>query len=454
MQNSRAADVVEFRRRLSSDPDDRVTWHNLAAAEGDVGHAAEAEDAARRALALGIAAPETRLVLARALLAQRRLDEAERVFEEALALRPAYVDAHRDLAQLRWMRTGQTEPALRRLESEIKRTPREPGLHWVKSLVLEFSGDPSAALAAAETGLNEAADPIPLLRQAAHLCTDFGDPARALAFARRAASLAPAGSGAEIIVCEALLACGRLNEAGEIAASLFARHPFNQYVVATQAIVWRLLGDPRYAMLYDYDSLVDVQQLELPSGWSSLDEFLAELAADLEALHGFHTHPLQQSVRGGSQLPLYAPELARRPIGALFRGIEAAVARYLTNVGPGGDPVRSRNVGRFAISTAWSIRLVSGGHHVDHVHPNGWLSSACYVALPRAIGKGGTHPGREGWLRFGRPCFRTDPRLTADHFVKPEAGSLVLFPAYMWHGVEPFESEEPRLAVAFDVVPG
>jgi hypothetical protein len=37
--------------------------------------------------------------------------------------------------------------------------------------------------------------------------------------------------------------------------------------------------------------------------------------------------------------------------------------------------------------------------------------------------------------------------------VKPEAGKLVLFPSYMWHGVEPFESDAPRLTVAFDALP-
>jgi len=42
--------------------------------------------------------------------------------------------------------------ALRPLEAAIRKMPREAGLHWVKSLVLEFSGDTAAALAAAELG--------------------------------------------------------------------------------------------------------------------------------------------------------------------------------------------------------------------------------------------------------------------------------------------------------------
>ncbi len=34
-----------------------------------------------------------------------------------------------------------------------------------------------------------------------------------------------------------------------------------------------------------------------------------------------------------------------------------------------------------------------------------------------------------------------------------EVGVLVLFPSYMWHGVEPFESDRARLTVAFDALP-
>ncbi|MEP6607550.1 MAG: putative 2OG-Fe(II) oxygenase [Burkholderiaceae bacterium] len=86
------------------------------------------------------------------------------------------------------------------------------------------------------------------------------------------------------------------------------------------------------------------------------------------------------------------------------------------------DPLRSRYSGRAALAGAWSVRLRSGGHHVDHV-------------------------------RFGRPGFKTQPPLEADHFVKPRPGLLVLFPAYIWPSVEPFESDHPRLTVAFDAVP-
>lgn len=453
MHNDTSAEGKRLRRMVASHPSDRVSWHNLAALEGDLGRVAESEAAARRAIALGISAPETRLVLARALQAQRRLDEAERMFEEALALRPVYVEAHRDLAQLVWMRTGDVALALRPLEDAMRAAPREPGLHLVRSIVLEFAGDLPAALGAAQAGLALAPNDVQLIRQAAHLCAAVGNPGLAVVLAERALNVAP-GSEAGITLCEALLAAGRPREAEAAAAAVVASAPGDQHALALRATAWRLLGDPRYAQFYDYVALVESRPLEAPRGWTSLASFLEELAADLDGLHAFKSHPLQQSVRGGGQLPLQRAELARPLIGALFRSIESAVQWHVSRLGPGPDPLRSRNTGKFAISGAWSVRLRSGGYHADHVHPRGWISSACYIALPPGIGSGtGEPPDRAGWLRLGRPGIATDPPLPAEHFVKPVPGSLVLFPAYMWHGVEPFASGERRLSVAFDVVP-
>ena len=437
----RAADAARWRAALDSDPRDRIAWHNLASAEGDLGRAAEAEAAARRAIALGLAAPETRLVLARALQAQRRLDEAEKAFDEAISLRPSYADAHRDLAQLVWMRTAKADLALQRIDRALRAAPRDASLYRIRSLVLEVAGDRDAAFAAVVTGLNAAPRDVPLLLQAARLCAEMNDAGRAVHFARQADRLAPAESAAGFGLCEALLAAGELEEADRLATVLRVSHPSNQYVIALQATAWRLRGDPRYQELYRYDTLVDAQRLDAPPGWASLDAVLRDLSAELDSLHSFMTHPLQQSVRGGSQLPLNAAELSRPLVAALFSSIRAAVGRYLAKLGKAGG---------FTISGAWSVRLRSGGYHTDHVHPEGWISSACYIALPSSVASGS---GRAGWLRLGKPGIATSPALAADRFVKPEPGLLVLFPAYMWHGVEPFESPESRLTVAFDVVP-
>ncbi|MAC10184.1 MAG: hypothetical protein CL594_05425, partial [Alteromonas sp.] len=44
-------------------------------------------------------------------------------------------------------------------------------------------------------------------------------------------------------------------------------------------------------------------------------------------------------------------------------------------------------------------------------------------------------------------------RFEGDYAVKPEGGTVVLFPSYMWHGTNAFTTDEHRLTVAFDIIP-
>ena len=137
-------------------------------------------------------------------------------------------------------------------------------------------------------------------------------------------------------------------------------------------------------------------------------------------------------------------------IRAFFTAIDAPIRRYLSDLGSGSDPLRARNRGAYHINGCWSVWLKPGGFHVDHVHPQGWISSACYVATPASVEDS---ERKEGWIRFGQPAVQPPGGLPAEHFVQPKPGRLVLFPAWMWHGTVPFAADERRLTVAFDVLP-
>jgi hypothetical protein len=100
-------------------------------------------------------------------------------------------------------------------------------------------------------------------------------------------------------------------------------------------------------------------------------------------------------------------------------------------------------------SGSWSVRLRSGGHHSNHVHPQGWISSALYIALPR---KGPADSDESGWLTLGQPDELLRIDLPPCRTIEPKVGQLALFPSSMWHGTVPFSDGE-RLTVAFDVAP-
>ena len=113
-------------------------------------------------------------------------------------------------------------------------------------------------------------------------------------------------------------------------------------------------------------------------------------------------------------------------------------------------PLFRRRRNDFQYSASWSSRLRDCGFHTNHVHPKGWISSAYYVALPDAVEN---EQAKEGWIKFGEPNLPFGVADAVRRAIRPRAGTLVLFPSYMWHGTVPFHSKESRTTIAFDATP-
>ncbi len=446
----RIAEALPFQRRsVELAPGDEIGWYNLAATACDLGLGEEAEAAARRSIGMGFAAPEARRTLGCALMLQQRLDEAEAWFRQALALRPAYPDALKDLMDVIWMNTADLAKALEPADAAIAAAPRMSVLYQLRALVQQFAGDQEGSAATLERGLSAApGDPL-LLLAASRLATERGMGVAAVDFARQAQDRARGAPIARRLLAFALLADGNPAEAAQITEDLLRRDPADQTALALQATAWRILDDDRRHALYDYAAFVRPCIIGTPDGWPNLEAYLADLRQSLRALHKARTHPIRQSLRHGTQVSSLASS-SDPAIAAFFGEARKAIARYQSGIGAGTDPLRSRNTGKAVIHASWSVRLQPGGFHVSHIHPEGWLSSAFYAETPdAALGAG----GREGWIKFGEPDLITEPKLEAEHYVKPEPGMLVLFPSYMWHGTVPFHSDESRMTIAFDVVP-
>ena len=208
------------------------------------------------------------------------------------------------------------------------------------------------------------------------------------------------------------------------------------------SVAWRQVDDPRREWLEGDPRLVQVFDL-------SQKLRLQDLAATLRDLHARSGRFLDQSVRGGTQTD--GPLLSRvdPEIRALRSAIVEAVETYrsqLPPVDPGHPMLRHRREGRVRFAGSWSVRLSGAGFHTPHVHPQGWISSALYVALPPSV------EGSEGRLMLGEPHSDLSSDLPPTRKIEPRHGRLVLFPSMMWHGTLPFREGE-RMTVAFDVAP-
>jgi hypothetical protein len=228
------------------------------------------------------------------------------------------------------------------------------------------------------------------------------------------------------------------------------RHPFEQRWIAYEATAARLLQDPLYRHLYDYERLVRVYELEPPPGWRSIAELNASLSEALRKRHHFQTHPLDQSLRNGSQTARSLVAEREPAIQALLSAFAIPIADYVASLGTDANhPASACNRGGATIKGCWSVELRRNGFHISHVHPQGWISSAYYIAVPRDAHDTQNKPG---WIKFGEPGLPIRG-MGAEHFVQPQPGRLVLFPSYMWHGTNRILGDEARLAVAFDAVP-
>ncbi len=440
--------LAAFRAIVDVAPTNPVVMHNLAGALGDAGRNREAIDWATRAIKAGITASETWLVLARAEVAEGMIDEAKRDFIAALNKRPTDSVAHKELAQLVWMISGDREISLQALDAAIRAYPRELDLRLVRAQVIGQTGDAEGEYEETLAALKLSGGQPLLEMAAANSALAAGAYGAALVHAEAAAKALPRDPSVSQALVRALLAVGEPLEASRLISRLRAEHPLDQFHIAAQATAWRMQGDDRFRALYDYEKFVAGFPLSCPKGWKSAESYVDDLIDALDRHHQYKTHPFGQSVRHGSQLP--SIDTIEDPVlKAVSEAVRGPISSYISRIGVGPDPLRIRNRGGYKIFGIWSIRLASCGYHINHVHPQGWLSSASHLRFPATKDEG----DRSGWLTFGEPGVPTEPKLAAEHFVRPQKGVMVVFPSYMWHGTVPFEGETTRLTIAADSVP-
>jgi hypothetical protein len=374
--------------------------------------------------------------LAAALVAERRGPDALDMLRTTLAAQADWIDGHRSFARLSAM-LGCADAATETIDAALAKRPDDIALHMARLAVLARLTSPAQRLETATVLRRRLGDHPPLLIEEAIAASEAGRIADAdrlfMGLGRHQdASLA-------LAILRHLIRAQRFDQADQLAARL-VDSPESVTAWAYRHTAWRATGDPRLDWLEQGGALVRSFDL-------AADLPLDRLRAVLEEVHGAAGQPLDQSVRGGSQSdgPLFAriePE-----IQAVRAAAEAAIGRYRAALpAPDfGHPLLSAATqGRPRFAGAWSVRLTGGGgHHTNHIHGLGWLSSALYVALPPMA-------GQDGWLTIGAPPAELALDMPPRSTVEPKPGRLVLFPSWLWHGVTPFGDGE-RLTIAFDV---
>jgi tetratricopeptide (TPR) repeat protein len=387
---------------------------------------------------------------------QGRPEEAIDAWRCAVTLDPTNAEAHRALNALLY-RTGRADASLASYDQAVRHLPPSRAGEG-GALLLQKAG----FLIDAER-YDEARD---CFAHVAALAPQSAGPQNGLAVAyaglgrfdaaiaayEKSLQLQPDDLATRIRLACVLLQTGEAKRALSFTDGVVSRMPHDQAGLAVHELALRANDDPRAERLADYERHIQIFDLDPPQGFSTMAVFNAALNAHLDTLHTDLREPVDQSLRRGTQT---APALFRDRsalLSALRQRIEDAVGVYIDRM-PRDDadhPLTGRRRSGFAFAGSWSSRLYDHGFHANHVHPEGWISSCYYVAVPDAALDSSA---RQGWIKFGEPSFKTALQGTLRRAVQPVSGRLVLFPSYMWHGTIAFHAATARTTIAFDAVP-
>ncbi|HUD89359.1 MAG TPA: putative 2OG-Fe(II) oxygenase [Xanthobacteraceae bacterium] len=219
-------------------------------------------------------------------------------------------------------------------------------------------------------------------------------------------------------------------------------------VRAHRAIALSRLGRTQEALqIVDLDRYVARVSFVPPAQFGAIDQFNRRLADDILA----DRDPNEPAGEGFDFNP--APQFHRsETFVALREFIKSAIDDFLDEARARGfDAVMPPPPAEGSLYQSSTV-LRGPGHNGEHVHGNAYISTVYHVLVPESVSRADDDRGA---LALGRceshtggytPCWGT-------RYIRPEAGSLVMFPSHIFHDVVPSRTQAPRIAVAADLQP-
>jgi len=106
------------------------------------------------------------------------------------------------------------------------------------------------------------------------------------------------------------------------------------------------------------------------------------------------------------------------------------------------------------LGNMWANINPKEGSNQPHIHPNSLFSGVYYVKSNPQAGRLKIYDPRPGAQivmpvrKEGQP----PKHLWKDANLDPVTGRLIMFPAWLWHAVEPNQSDELRISVSFNFI--
>jgi tetratricopeptide (TPR) repeat protein len=191
------------------------------------------------------------------------------------------------------------------------------------------------------------------------------------------------------------------------------------------------------------------QPISPPAGWDDLASFNAALADELLTRRDVRYN--RYGVASEHTWRVDSPAVGAAPaVRALLALVAETAERHSAELAR--HPWVAARPERASLRS-WCVITRAEGFEQWHMHPDGWMSGGYYVEAPASVAK--SDDGR-GCLVFGlppRPVGEDAARAFGELRVRPQPGSLTLFPSHAHHRTYPHGDAGHRICIAFDIRP-
>ncbi len=457
-------------------PKHQFAWKVLGAVLKQTGRVSDSLRAMQRSVDLMPQDAEAYSNLGITLKELSRLDEAEASYNQAIALNPDYAEAHSNLGNV-LKELGRLDEALASYNQAIALKPNFAEAHYNLGNTLQDLGRLDEAVASYNQAIVVKPDYAEAKSNLGNTLKELGRLDEALASCSQAIALKPDYAEAHYNLGNTLQELGRLEEAVASYTEAITLKPEN-IRANNQLLICLFLQDKKSVFFDELDNLINQNKVSAVIGSLACR---SALKYGLEKPNSFCTKPLNYVLHNhlNSQCDfektfvkkvksiLNENWIAKRRQSLLVNGYQTSgnifdlknddtneiqniirieVEKYRTKFEESEEGLIKKMPADYSLY-GWLISMKSGGNLKPHIHEEGWLSGSVYINVPRKS------TGDSGNLvvSIGDEKDTIDTTINEKKIINVVTGSMVLFPASLMHYTIPFESEEERIVLAFDV---
>ncbi len=408
-QNGRFSEAEKISLEITKGfPKHQFAWKVLGALLGATGRKSEALDANKTAVALSPQDTEAHSNLGLTLQELGRLDEAEASYNQAIALKPDFAEAHYNLG-VTLKELGRLDEAEASYNQAIASKPDFAEAHYNLGLILQALD----RLDEAEASYNQA---IALKSE------DFKTHSQLLMclFLQNKKS----------VFFDELDYLINQDKANALIGSLTCRSALKYGLEKPNLFCTKPLN---YVLHNDLNTRYDFEKTFVKKTKSILNENRI-------------SNKKQSLLVNGNQTSGNIFDIKNDDTNEIQNIIRIEVEKYREKFKKSEEGLIKKMPTEYSLY-GWLISMKSGGNLKPHIHTEGWLSGSIYINVPQKL----EVDSGNLVVSLGEENDAIDTRINEKKTINVVTGSMVLFPASLMHCTIPFESEEERIVLAFDV---